>query len=276
MGSDSNITLKTTLAAMEARKMSRLRGYVFYLNKVSDRDVFEYLENDEEKTMPYPPSVIILTSCGQLAKYGFVDKRAAFSEAGLLIDTPGVQALKRNIQLKSFKTSPVVPVVNVQSTKPVVQPSQLVFPPLDSGARPSDELNKTVIAATDAQEGIIDPHLAKFKNTKNRVKQKIELLTRTFQEIGEGIRDIVIEPLKAEDKEFYAEWRDIETKQYKCKEFVQTSKLFLIKQKRFNDYFQGLLADLSLEAGMIREIITDQVLEGEEIKAYKNNVSSYI
>ena len=258
---------------MEARKTARLRGYVFYLNKVSDRDVFEYLENDEERTMPYPPAVIVLTSCGQLAKYGFVDKRAAYSEANLLIDTAGVQALKRNIQLKNFKTAPVI---NIPPAKPVVQPSQPsqpVFPSIGSGARAPDLLNQSIVAATDAEEGIIDPHLAKFKNTKSRVKQKIELLTRTFQEIGEGIKDIVIEPLKAEDKEFYKEWREIETKQYKCMEFIQTSKLFLVKQKRFNDYFQGLLADLSLEAGMIREIITDQVLEGEEIKGYKNNVN---
>ena len=103
MGAEQNIKL-----AAPGGVTGFFRGMVFYTNKFSKSDSFDYNENDEEKSMAYPPFIFILTSAGQIGKYAFLNMRPEYQEDSLLIKTEGLAGLKRNIAISSG-TKPVAP-----------------------------------------------------------------------------------------------------------------------------------------------------------------------
>ncbi len=96
MGVEQNIKL-----AAPGGVTGFFRGMVFYRNKFAQSDSFDYNENDEEKTMAYPPFIFVLTSTGQIGKYAFLLMRSEYQNDSLLIKTEGVAGLKRNISVSS-------------------------------------------------------------------------------------------------------------------------------------------------------------------------------
>jgi len=117
MGAEQNIKL-----AAPNGVTGFFRGMVFYRNKFAQSDSFDYNENDEEKTMAYPPFIFVLSSTGQIGKYAFLLMKPEYQEDSLLIKTEGVAGLKRNIPVNSG-VAPPKPTLTQQPTAVVNQPT---------------------------------------------------------------------------------------------------------------------------------------------------------
>ena len=298
MSSPTNIKLKAPLGFM-----SLLRGFIFSSTRISESKTFEYLDNDEEKTIPYPPVVFVLTSCGQLARYAFIDKRPEFENIDVLHDAPGINALSRNLQLKDFgakSSQPQAPLPTIKaeisvtdlpaaqktSTKDLV--SGLVQGSQGSSIIPKQETNPLSItqktttltqpgmsrqeSKTTEDKGTIDPKVQLQTDSRNRIINNITSLKESYKAIGENIKDNVIKLLSEDNKKFYRDWNEIERRLYTCKEFLNKSKKFFVKQNFFNQNWNKFLRELEFEAGIIKEVVADQILEGEKLMGYRNTV----
>lgn len=266
--------------------LTRLRGFIFYTNKLSDDDIFEYIDNDEEKQIPSPPFIISLTQYGQLVKYAFIEKRPQFAKVNFNVEPVGVSALRRNIQLKGFGTLPVatpVTQIPVSSQREVAPPKQPQIPVTQSqipATQPKATISGPPISGSSISGpsnnvggGIVNPKQAKLKEMKARVVNNIEYLNKTYKELVQRIKDKVIMPIDEEDKKFYSNWRSLEMNVYECKEFLKKASLFCLKQEHFKQQFDKILSNLEGEAQMMRDLISEGIIEGKDIKPYTNTVS---
>jgi len=119
MGVEQNIKL-----AAPGGVTGFFRGMVFYNNKFASSDSFDYNENDEEKSMAYPPFIFVLTSTGQIGKYAFLLMRPEYQNDNLLIKTEGLAGLKRNIPV-SAGIPPAKPTITQQPIQ--TTPAQGIF-----------------------------------------------------------------------------------------------------------------------------------------------------
>ena len=131
MGVEQNIKL-----AAPGGVTGFFRGMVFYRNKFAQSDSFDYNENDEEKSMAYPPFIFVLTSTGQIGKYAFLLMRPEYQQESLLIKTEGLAGLKRNISVSS----------GVPPAKPTITQQQPGLSFMGSNAQPATTAAKPTIS----------------------------------------------------------------------------------------------------------------------------------
>jgi len=281
MGSSVNIKLKAPPGYM-----TLLRGFSFCTTRISESKTFEYLENDDEKTIPYPPLIFVLTSCGQIGKYAFIDKRDEFENDDILQDAPGITYLTRKIQLKDFGAGASqlqAPLPGLKSElsvndlplqKTVSFQDKTSFKPPTSLIPQKSVLPQSQPSLNESGEvGTYQPEEKMLIEAKTRIKRNIQILKDSYKSLADSVQENVLKLLAEDDKKFYREWTEIESKLYKCKDFLNVAKKFFVKQNFFNQNLNTYLGELEFEAGMIKEIVVDQILEGNKIRGYRNTVN---
>jgi hypothetical protein len=247
---------------------------------ISSKTHFEYIENDEEKTIPYPPMIFALSSCGQLCKYAIMERRPGLEETMVVEPAILPTELKRPLNIKpadgGAKTE--VPPSKKETTSPFIKPVQKG----SASINPEEErkigepiqqpgLQRNVSVAQP--EGTYDAKLIQMKKRKEKLTERSQLIMNGFREIADKIRQIVLPKFADENRRFFHQYVDVEIELFHSKETLRSLKFFVLKGQDFQKRVQAVGDTLNEEAEHVEEIIKREILEGKEIKKYRNTVS---
>lgn len=307
MGVEQNIKL-----AAPGGVTGFFRGMVFYNNKFAQVEKFDYNENDEEKSMAYPPFIFVLTSTGQIGKYAFLLMRSEYQDDSLLIKTEGLTGLKRNIPVSSgIVTKPALP------QQPVIggttQPTQgssifqapLKKPDIGTGIGTGTGLgigggasilnkqqplvnNQTTLQPKPTTGLGIDnkpqatPQQISSEGTfdpiaakMNDTKANIMKKIDSLTSYTDLINNVkqIFPKLTQKDKEFYEKEIQVQKTLHECQTFFKSLGLLLVEQEASRKKLESLIKSVDNESDAIRCIIEDEIIEGKEMNIYQNSVN---
>lgn len=89
----------TTLAVQKHHTSNvaevKLRGFAILTTKVFPNDDYLTRKNDDEVKIPYPPSIFVLTSSGEICLYHILDNRKEYYEKRILTEPVKFNTVKR-------------------------------------------------------------------------------------------------------------------------------------------------------------------------------------
>lgn len=289
---EMNPGLSITLAKPIGVKVSdaKLRGFCVYTTQISKNTKFEYIENDEEKVVPYPPLIIVLTSCGEMSKYAILDKRAELDQIPTLEPAIKPEDLKRPLNIKSaggkietkaeikpdLKPEPKMgqlfqPKVEKPEERKISDPKAIIRPEEEKKIGEPSGLQKGINVAH--AQGTYDPKSIQLQKKRGSLVQMSRMILQEFTEMVKDINEKVIRRLDAANKQFLGEYVDLEIELFNCRETLKSFKFFTIKGQNFNTQVSAVVDLLSKETEDIKTCIKQLRIDPKDLASYRNTVN---
>jgi hypothetical protein len=261
-GLHNNITIALPQNADPDIKDNRIRGFCLYRNKMTQEKIFEYTKADDVAQMSYPPLIFILTSFGEIGKYGLIDKRDMYAESNLLIDTNPPEALTR-----SLSSSPNQPSnVQVQPDKQLVSRTISNQPFKTDDSKKAEEVRSIAIAKTNdpSQKKAleVDPNaivkaIGVYEVESYRREENYKKLDKKFQKtnnqlsrVHEVLKNKVASStvnLEDEDAQNFRGWS------YNSRKFINTMKIDIMKCRNNQQNMWSKIDHLENQVNQIKD-----------------------